>query len=234
MPLDDLNALDPEAAARALLACCGSTEWAREMTAARPFDGPESMAQTSDRIWASLERADWLEAFAAHPRIGDRTAAPAATPRGLPRGVSESARSKAGCPTRQPRWGAGWGRGASAEKVGGADATEWATREQSGVGGAPHEVLERLAAGNRAYESRFGYIFIVCATGKSAGEMLALLEQRLTNDPDEELHIAAEEQRKITRLRLGKLLASPTAPSIEPSPSAEGREAAGGEEPAAQ
>jgi 2-oxo-4-hydroxy-4-carboxy-5-ureidoimidazoline decarboxylase len=67
-------------------------------------------------------------------------------------------------------------------------------------------VLERLAAGNRAYEARFGYIFIVCATGKSAGEMLAILEQRLANDPGEELHIAAEEQRKITRLRLAKLL----------------------------
>ena len=83
---------------------------------------------------------------------------------------------------------------------------KWATHEQSGVGDAPNEVVERLAAGNRAYEARFGYIFIVCATGKSAGEMLAILEQRLTNDPDGELHIAAEEQRKITRLRLAKLL----------------------------
>jgi 2-oxo-4-hydroxy-4-carboxy-5-ureidoimidazoline decarboxylase len=63
-----------------------------------------------------------------------------------------------------------------------------------------------LAAGNRAYETRFGYIFIICATGRSAAEMLALLEQRLRNTPAEELPIAAEEQRKITRLRLTKLL----------------------------
>jgi OHCU decarboxylase len=64
----------------------------------------------------------------------------------------------------------------------------------------------RLADANRDYEARFGYIFIVCATGKTAGDMLELLERRLRNDPDEEIHIAAEEQRKITRLRLAKLL----------------------------
>jgi OHCU decarboxylase len=64
----------------------------------------------------------------------------------------------------------------------------------------------KLAQGNRAYRERFGYIFIVCATGKSAEEMLALLEQRLQNDPAHELRIAAEQQRLITRLRLEKLL----------------------------
>ena len=71
---------------------------------------------------------------------------------------------------------------------------------------ATGDVRERLAAGNRAYEARFGYIFIICATGKSAGEMLASLEQRLGHAPDEELRIAADEQRMITRLRLTKLL----------------------------
>ena len=64
----------------------------------------------------------------------------------------------------------------------------------------------RLAAANREYEARFGYIFIVCATGKTAGAMLELLERRLRNAPDAEIQIAAEEQRKITRLRLAKLL----------------------------
>jgi 2-oxo-4-hydroxy-4-carboxy-5-ureidoimidazoline decarboxylase len=68
-------------------------------------------------------------------------------------------------------------------------------------------VQQRLAEANREYEARFGYIFIVCATGKSAAEMLAILERRLRNDPDAELAIAAEEQRRITRLRLAKLLA---------------------------
>ena len=67
-------------------------------------------------------------------------------------------------------------------------------------------VGERLATANREYEARFGYLFIVCATGKSAEEILAILERRLANGPGEELRIAAEEQRKIMRLRLAKLL----------------------------
>jgi 2-oxo-4-hydroxy-4-carboxy-5-ureidoimidazoline decarboxylase len=67
--------------------------------------------------------------------------------------------------------------------------------------------LAALAAGNEAYEQKFGYIFIVCATGKSAAEMLALLQARLPNDPSQEIHVAMGEQAKITRLRLEKLLA---------------------------
>jgi 2-oxo-4-hydroxy-4-carboxy-5-ureidoimidazoline decarboxylase len=75
-------------------------------------------------------------------------------------------------------------------------------KEQEGVNSASDEVLTRLADGNREYEERFGYIFIVCATGKSATEMLALLEARLQNDPDAEIRIAAGEQARITELRL--------------------------------
>ena len=74
---------------------------------------------------------------------------------------------------------------------------------------AAEEVLEALASGNTAYENKFGYIFIVCATGKSAAEMLAVLQQRLPHDPALEIKIAAEEQNKITRIRLEKLLAAP-------------------------
>ncbi len=87
-----------------------------------------------------------------------------------------------------------------------AEAQRWSSAEQAGTQGTRRELLEALAAGNRAYEARFGYIFIVCATGKTAEEMLALLAQRLQNDPGAEIRIAAEEQRKITRLRLEKLL----------------------------
>ena len=76
------------------------------------------------------------------------------------------------------------------------------SREQAGVGDASEEVLNRLAEGNRRYRERFGYTFIVCATGKSAGEMLRLLEARLGNDPVIEIEVAAEEQAKITALRL--------------------------------
>ena len=78
-------------------------------------------------------------------------------------------------------------------------------REQSGVDGASEEILAKLAEGNREYERRFGYIFIVCASGKSAGEMLELLRTRLPNPPDVEIRIAAGEQAKITELRLMKL-----------------------------
>jgi 2-oxo-4-hydroxy-4-carboxy-5-ureidoimidazoline decarboxylase len=74
--------------------------------------------------------------------------------------------------------------------------------EQRGVRAASDDVLNALAEGNRAYEERFGYIFIVCATGKSAEQMLAILRERLNNDPQEELLIAAGEQATITALRL--------------------------------
>ena len=80
-----------------------------------------------------------------------------------------------------------------------------AAREQSGVAGASGEVLEALAEANAAYERRFGYIFIVCATGRSAPEMLDLLRARLRNDPAIELRTAAGEQAKITELRLQRL-----------------------------
>lgn len=87
-----------------------------------------------------------------------------------------------------------------------ASTRDWAGGEQSGVEEASEEVLQRLARGNQLYEEKFGYIFIVCATGKSAAEMLELLESRLENEPGDEIKIAAEEQRKITQLRLEKLL----------------------------
>ena len=81
-----------------------------------------------------------------------------------------------------------------------------AGREQSGVTAASPATIEALAEGNRAYQERFGYIFIVCATGKSAEEMLARLRGRMVNDPETELRTAADEQLKIMRLRLDRML----------------------------
>jgi 2-oxo-4-hydroxy-4-carboxy-5-ureidoimidazoline decarboxylase len=89
-----------------------------------------------------------------------------------------------------------------------ASTSTWAEGEQASVKQASQETLEALAAGNTEYEQKFGYIFIVCATGKSAEEMLALLQARLSNKPEDEILIAAGEQNKITRLRLEKLLAA--------------------------
>lgn len=85
-------------------------------------------------------------------------------------------------------------------------ARDWSEAEQTGARDAAPETKQALASGNRQYEQRFGFIFIVCASGKTANEMLAVLGERLSNDPDKELHIAAEEQRKITQLRLNKLV----------------------------
>lgn len=170
MRLADLNALDAGAAVDAFLRCCGSSRWAREMAAARPFGSLEATTGTADAIWAALDRADWLEAFATHPRIG------------------------AG--------GAGRAGGA-----GGAGQAGWSDEEQAGVASAGDRTRQRLNDANRDYEARFGYIFIVCATGRTGDEMLALLEGRLRHDAGEELPIAADEQRRITQLRLRKLIA---------------------------
>jgi 5-hydroxyisourate hydrolase / 2-oxo-4-hydroxy-4-carboxy-5-ureidoimidazoline decarboxylase len=134
----------------------------------------------------SLDAADWFEAFAAHPRIGEPATPPLDDARGGPELVE-------------------------GPKLADVDSSEgglvdWEREEQSGARQADADALRRLAEGNGRYEARFGYIFIVCATGKSVDEMLEMLEARLKNDPHEELRIAAEEQRQITRLRLGKLL----------------------------
>lgn len=86
-----------------------------------------------------------------------------------------------------------------------ASTSTWAAGEQQGVDNASEETLRQLADGNVKYEKKFGYIFIVFATGKSAREMLSILDSRLNNSVEQEIHIAAEEQRKITRIRLEKL-----------------------------
>jgi 2-oxo-4-hydroxy-4-carboxy-5-ureidoimidazoline decarboxylase len=138
------------------------------MEARRPFADTNALLASADEVWAGLGPADWKEAFAHHPRIGDKQAL-------------------------RERFAA---------------TRQWAAGEQAGVSGASEAALDALAEGNRDYESRFGHIFIVCATGKTAEEMLALLRERLGNDPEIEERIAAGEQAKITRIRLEKLLAS--------------------------
>jgi OHCU decarboxylase len=88
----------------------------------------------------------------------------------------------------------------------GTTAQAWSADEQRGVSAAAADARQALAEGNRQYERRFGHIYLVCATGKSAEEMLALLRERLANDASTELRVAAGEQAKITRLRLEKLV----------------------------
>jgi allantoicase len=155
-------------ARKALLDCCGSKRWADEMIRQMPFASAEQLYDTADKMWASLARKDWLEAFRHHPPIGGK-----------------AAKSKQS-----------------------ANSVKWSAAEQVAAQKGPAETLALLAAANRAYEAAFGRVFLICATGKSSEEILRALQQRLSNDPEIELRIAAEEQRKITRLRLEKLLAS--------------------------
>lgn len=96
--------------------------------------------------------------------------------------------------------------GRKAEVSTGVQSARWSAQEQSSVASAEQAVLDELARVNAEYEARFGHIYIVCATGRSADEMLALAKSRMANDPERELSVAAEEQRKITALRLARLV----------------------------
>lgn len=162
------NRLPSEEAVHELLACCGSTMWARELAARRPFADQSNLTTASDEIWNQLTPNDWMEAFSKHPRIGEKKAP-----------VAASAQSAA-----------------------------WSTREQQSAAPSGKDIELALREANQEYERRFGRVFIVCATDKSAPAILDILRRRLLNDDDTELREAAEEQRKITNLRLKKWLAS--------------------------
>jgi allantoicase len=87
-----------------------------------------------------------------------------------------------------------------------AQSQQWSGQEQAGVSSASQQTVDSLAELNLAYEQKFGFIFIICATGKTSEEMLAALKERLAHDSDTELRLAAAEQAKIIELRLKKLL----------------------------
>jgi OHCU decarboxylase len=89
---------------------------------------------------------------------------------------------------------------------GGGRSPEWSRQEQAGVGGVGQDLEERLARGNAEYEARFGHVFLISAAGRDAAEILAALDRRLGNDPDTELRVAADEHRRITRLRIERLM----------------------------
>ena len=160
------NTADEADAVDAMIACCGARRWATAMATLRPFASGMELSAAADREWRRMEEADWMEAFACHPRIGGR------------RAVHATAQSVA-----------------------------WSRQEQSSTAGAADRVLAELAEGNAAYEERFGFTYIVCATGKTADEMLEILQRRLASDRASELREAAEQQRQILQIRLGKWLA---------------------------
>ena len=166
MTVGEVNALPVARATELFTSCCGSARWVSQMVTRRPFESRASVLVVADEIWGALTNSDWLEAFAHHPRIGEKAAA-----------VEQSERGR-----------------------------DWSASEQADVTRASESIRLAQQDMNAQYERRFGYIYIVCATGKSANEMFAIARERLSNDPVAELKIAAEEQRKIMRLRLEKLL----------------------------
>jgi len=163
--LEAWNKATEAEALEAMIACCGARRWASGMVALRPIQSVLELSEAADRIWASMEEADWMEAFACHPRIGERKATHAS-----------------------------------------AKSASWSQQEQSQTSSAAEQVMNKIAAGNALYEKQFGFTYIVCATGKSAEEMLSILDRRLSSSRAAELKEAAEQQRQIAQIRLGKWL----------------------------
>jgi 2-oxo-4-hydroxy-4-carboxy-5-ureidoimidazoline decarboxylase len=162
------NSLDPAAAAREALPCCGSRAWATALASRRPIADEASLIEESRSIWLALPKEAWQEAFDSHPRIGQTHAQTCATEESL----------------------------------------SWSAQEQRTSLTDDEAAKLALEEANRRYEQKFGRIFIVCATGKTSAEILAILEARMKNDAATELHEAAEQQRQITQLRLHRWLES--------------------------
>lgn len=155
--LEYVDSLFDQPARRLLATACRSSRWVERMARARPFPDLEAMLAASESAFSTLAESDWLEAFAAHPRIGER-------------------------------------------------GDSLANREQSGTASATREMLRDLIEVNRSYEDKFGFTYIVYATGKSASDMLEIARSRLGNTRSDEIENAAAEQRKITATRLRRML----------------------------
>ncbi len=155
-----LNGLPGPKAVAALLRVCHSRRWAEQVALRRPYASVQRLQAVADEVWMGLGADGWLEALAAHPRIGERGGASAA----------------------------------------------WSAWEQAAVGSAADDVRAAIAQGNRAYEERFGHVFLIAAQGRGAEEILANLRGRIGNDPATELRVAAEEHGRITRQRIERLM----------------------------
>ncbi|MBA0784437.1 hypothetical protein Gotri_026706 [Gossypium trilobum] len=151
------------------LACCGSSQFAKQMALASPFPSVDHAISVAKDIWFDkVDVIGWLEAFAAHPKIGE----------------SPSSHTKS----------AQWSKGEQS--------TALATATDSG--------LQELSDWNARYRQKFGHVFLICASGRSAAEILGELKNRYSNRPIHELEIASQEQMKITELRLRKLFSAKT------------------------
>lgn len=150
------------------LACCGSSKFAREMVSASPLSSLEQAVAAARYIWFNQVGVNgWLEAFSAHPQIGQ------------------------------------------ASKSSNQTSAQWSKGEQStALATATGSSLQELAGWNSHYQQKFGFIFLICASGRSTSEILVELKKRYSNRPIVEFEIAAQEQMKITELRLAKLFST--------------------------
>lgn len=158
-----LAGLSERALTEQLKACCASRAWVLAIARSRPFSSGAELFAKVDEAWNGLGKEAWLEAFAAHPRIGEARAPV----------------------TREARW---------------------SSSEQLGMRKASSQTLSAMTIANAAYEEKFGYVFLVHATGKTAPELLHAARTRMSNPPEVEIGVAAEELRKIVHLRLRKLI----------------------------
>ncbi|KAI5423068.1 uric acid degradation bifunctional protein TTL isoform X1 [Lathyrus oleraceus] len=152
------------------LSCCGSTQFAKEMASASPFPSYNHALSVARHIWFNtVDVNGWLQAFSAHPSIGQTRPPPHASQ----------------------------------------TSAQWSKGEQStALATATGSSLQELAEWNARYMQKFGFVFLICASGRSTESILAELKKRYTNRPIVEFEIAAQEQMKITELRLSKLFTS--------------------------
>ena len=173
-PLSQFNQLATALAWTQIFRCCSSNKWADLMVASRPYHSMAQLAETANTHWQCMEEPDLLEAFAGHPQIGDMDL------------LDDDFPKTDGFASH------------------GAPSHDFAIQEQASVAQATMRMSELLAQHNLVYLTKFGFIFIICASGKSPEQMLELLQSRGANTREQELVNAAEEQRKITQLRIEK------------------------------
>ncbi|XP_010691956.1 uric acid degradation bifunctional protein TTL isoform X3 [Beta vulgaris subsp. vulgaris] len=165
-----------------LLACCGSTKFAKQMAAISPFTDLHHAVQAAKDIWFNkVDVNGWLEAFSAHPQIGQSPSSSITTD----------------------------------------TSAQWSKGEQStAIATATSTTLQELTEWNAKYKQKFGFVFLICASGRSTAEILVELKRRYPNRPVIEFETAAQEQMKITELRLAKLFSanSSTAAAIGDQP----------------
>eukprot|EP00921_Rhytidocystis_pertsovi_P003869 GHVQ01006699.1.p1 GENE.GHVQ01006699.1~~GHVQ01006699.1.p1 ORF type:complete len:227 (+),score=47.64 GHVQ01006699.1:340-1020(+) len=205
--LEAFNAYPKTEALTVLLQCCASTRWAHKLEQRRPYSCLDELYKASSQVWltSDLSESDFLEAFAAHPPIGDLASLRQKfNVSSLP--PSPQLQTHNNPPSSSPSLSSTLLSQPSSDNPSSSSChANWCATEQQSAMTASDEVLQELSRLNKAYMSRHGFIFIVCATGKTAAEMLQLLRERVCNERLVEVRNACREQDKITKLRFDKI-----------------------------